>query len=93
MSLSPIADIGAASLRHARHRFGHPLRRLRSATARAIASFALFQLALLALAVALPVTGNDTLAWVKWGPREYGSEALADLRLCPSRWLMTPTRP
>jgi hypothetical protein len=31
----------------------------------------------------LAIDVGEGLAWVKWGPREYGSEALADLRLVP----------
>jgi hypothetical protein len=31
----------------------------------------------------LAIDVGEGLAWVKWGPREYGSEAFADLRLVP----------
>jgi hypothetical protein len=41
----------------------------------------------------LAIDVGDGLAWVKWGPRDYGSEALADLRLVPQPTVDDPDAP
>jgi hypothetical protein len=38
----------------------------------------------------LAIDVSEGLAWVKWGPRDYGSEALADLRLVPQPMVDDP---
>jgi hypothetical protein len=38
----------------------------------------------------LAIDVSEGLAWVKWGARDYGSEALADLRLVPQPMVDDP---